>query len=59
MESALQVLRNRGHIIDNDDTSRLLPLGHKHINIVGRYSFILPEEVRDGQLCTLEKPRHP
>jgi hypothetical protein len=53
IESALQVLRNRGHTIDNDDISRLSPLGHKHINIVGRYSFVLPEEVKDGQLRTL------
>lgn len=53
MEYTLQVIRNRGHIIDNDDISRLSPLGHKHINIVERYSFILPEEVKDGQLRTL------
>ncbi|MBG9615455.1 transposase, partial [Bacillus cereus] len=38
IEAALQVLRNRGHMINNDDISRLSPLGHKHINIVGRYS---------------------
>nr|WP_230876887.1 transposase [Bacillus sp. SRB3LM] len=53
IESALQVLRNRGYTIDNDDISRLSPLSHKRINIVGRYSFVLPEEVKDGQLRTL------
>ncbi|MDQ0219726.1 hypothetical protein J2S21_002822 [Peribacillus cavernae] len=53
MESALQVLRNRGHVLDKNDIARLSPLGHEHINIVGRYSFILPEEVRDGRLRTL------
>ncbi len=52
-ESALQVLRNRGHVLDDDDIARLSPLGHEHINIVGRYSFILPEEIRDGRLRTL------
>nr|WP_255446583.1 Tn3 family transposase [Bacillus sp. JAS24-2] len=51
--SALQVIRNRGHVIDNDDISRLSPLGHKHINIVERYSFILPEEIKSGRLRTL------
>ncbi|KEK21889.1 transposase [Bacillus gaemokensis] len=53
MESALQVLRNRGHTLDDDDIARLSPLGHEHINIVGRYSFILPEEIKDGRLRTL------
>lgn len=53
IEAALQVLRNRGHMINNDDISRLSPLGHKHINIVGRYSLVLPEKVKDGQLRTL------
>lgn len=53
IESALQVLQNRGHMINNDDISRLSPLGHKHINIVGRSSFILPGEVKYGQLRTL------
>lgn len=53
MESAVQVLRNRGHILEEDDIVRLSPLGYEHINIVGRYSFILPEEIRDGQLRNL------
>jgi hypothetical protein len=42
IESALQVLRNRGHTIDNDDISRLSPLGHKHINIVGSVFICSP-----------------
>ncbi|WP_142318868.1 hypothetical protein [Bacillus cereus] len=37
----------------SDDISRLSPLGHKHINIIDWYSFILPEVVKDGQLRTL------
>lgn len=53
IESALQVLRNHGHTIDNDDISRLSPLEHKHINIVSLYLFVLLEEVKDGQLPTL------
>ncbi len=53
MESALQVLRNRGHTLDDNNIARLSPLGHEHINIVGRYSFILPEEIKDGQLRNL------
>lgn len=53
MESALQVLRNRGHTLDDNNIARLSPLGHEHINIVGRYSFILPEEIKDGRLRNL------
>lgn len=53
MESALTVLRNRRHTLDDDHIARLSPLGHEHINIVGRYSFILPEEIKDGRLRIL------
>ncbi|MCC2458355.1 MULTISPECIES: Tn3 family transposase [Bacillus] len=53
MESALQVLRNRDHTLDDNDIARISPLGHEHINIVGRYSFILPEEIKDGRLRSL------
>ncbi len=53
MESALQAPRNRGHTLDDDDIARISPLGHEHINIVGRCSFILPEEIKNGRLHSL------
>lgn len=53
MESILKVLRNRGYVLEEDDIARISPLGHEHINIVGRYSFILPEEIKGGRLRTL------
>ncbi|PCD08289.1 hypothetical protein CMV16_09740 [Peribacillus simplex] len=38
--------------LEKDNIARLSPLRHEHVNIVGRYSFILPEEIRDGRLRT-------
>lgn len=52
MKSALQVLRNRGRTLDEDDITRLSPLRHAYINIVGRYSFILLKE-KNGRLRSL------
>ncbi|MEI4605945.1 Tn3 family transposase [Bacillus cereus] len=52
-QKILIVLRNRGHILEEDDIARISPLGHEHINIVGRYSFILPEEIKDDRVCFL------
>jgi hypothetical protein len=33
--------------------ARLSPLGHEHINMLGRYAFILPEPVARGELRPL------
>jgi len=29
------------------------PLGHEHINVLGRYAFTLPEQVARGELRPL------
>ena len=36
-----------------------LPLLCKHINILGKYSFVLPESVRDGKLRELDNENFP
>ena len=53
MEVAIDALRKTGQNIDNTDIQRLSPLGHEHINIMGRYSFNLPEEIENGGLRPL------
>jgi TnpA family transposase len=53
MESALEVIRNRGNILEYEDVPRLSPLGYEHINIVGKYSFNLSETVANGKLRPL------
>jgi TnpA family transposase len=53
MEAALRQLRTEGIEVKEEDVKRLSPLGHEHINVLGRYSFILPESVANGQLRQL------
>jgi TnpA family transposase len=55
MSAALQNLRVQGQISDLTDIKRLSPVGHDHINMVGRYSFTLPEEIAHGDLRPLNR----
>jgi len=41
MDAALRYLRNQGYELKEEDPSRLSPLGHKHINMLGRYQASL------------------
>lgn len=58
MEAALDQLRRDGYMVVDDDVARLSPLLHEHINMLGRYSFSLPEVVTKGQLRPLRDPMH-
>jgi len=42
--------------VKTEDLARLSPLGFGHINLLGRYSFQLPESVAKGQLRPLRDP---
>lgn len=42
IDAALDQLRRDGHEVDPTDVARLTPLGHKHLNFLGRYSFAPP-----------------
>lgn len=53
MELALEAIKNSGKSIDEADIQRLSPLGYDHINIMGKYSFILPTEIEHGGLRKL------
>ncbi|MDX6644635.1 MAG: hypothetical protein QOK40_362 [Miltoncostaeaceae bacterium] len=44
----LEHLRAGGHPVHDEDAERLSPLGHDHINLVGRYRLTLAERVRRG-----------
>lgn len=55
MSAALQNLRVQGQMMDLTDIKRLSPVGHDHINMVGRYSFTLPEEIAHGDLRPLNR----
>lgn len=41
-----------------EDVARLSPLGMKHINILGRYAFTLPDTVARGELRPLRDPKN-
>ena len=56
MDAALNQLRSEGFLVRDEDAARLSPLGHEHINVLGRYAFSLPEMVVRGELRPLRKP---
>ena len=53
--AALDYLKHQGEDILEDDESRLSPLSHKHLNMLGHYSFTLAEQVVNGQLRPLKQ----
>ena len=40
----------------DEDVARLSPLAYAHINMLGRYSFSVPETVEKGGLRPLRNP---
>ena len=41
--------------IVQEDVERLSPLGYDHINLLGRYTFSLSEEIRQGAFHPLRE----
>ena len=56
MEAILKQLRADGYPVKEEDVARLSPLLHEHINMLGRYSFLVPESVVKGELRPLRNP---
>ena len=56
MDAALNRLRAEGYEVRDEDVARLSPLSHEHINMLGRYAFILPDAVARGELRPLRDP---
>ena len=56
MQAALDQHRADGHSVRPEDEARLSPLGHEPINLLGRYSFAVPESVARGELRPLRNP---
>jgi TnpA family transposase len=53
MQEALDHLLIKGTEVRPEDVARLSPLQHKHINVLGRYSFALAEPIAKGELRSL------
>ena len=56
MEAVLAQLRQEGYPVRDEDVARLSPLLFEHINLLGRYSFTVPEAVIRGELRPLRDP---
>jgi hypothetical protein len=56
MEAALNQLRADGFQVRDENVARLSPLLHEHINVLGRYSFSVPDAVAKGELRPLRNP---
>ena len=58
MDAALGQLRADSYDVRPEDVARLSPLGMKHINMLGRYAFTLPDTVARGELRPLRDPKN-
>jgi hypothetical protein len=57
MDAALNQLVAEGYDVRPEDVARLSPLGSKHVNMLARYAFTLPEFVARGELRLLCDPQ--
>ena len=48
MQEALSWMRSHGEETGDEDIARLSPLMHRHINMLGHYTFTLPEDILKG-----------
>ena len=55
MQAALNHLQTQSAEVKEEDIARLSPLVHEHVNVLGRYSFALTEQIKNGQLRPLNQ----
>lgn len=48
LDAAITELRASGYTVRDEDAARLSPFGRSHINLLGRYSFLLPADLGGG-----------
>jgi hypothetical protein len=56
MDAALNQLRAEGFDVRAENVARLSPLGFEHINMLGRYAFVLPDPIARDELRPLRDP---
>ncbi|KTD50969.1 transposase [Legionella quateirensis] len=59
MDAAINQLRQEGFLVLDEDVARLSAYGYGHINMLGRYSFAMPDEVKRGELRPLRTAERP
>jgi hypothetical protein len=53
LDATINHLTEQGQEIRTEDMARLSPFTHRHINLLGRYTFTVPEAVVRGGLRPL------
>ena len=56
LDAALAQIRTSSGLVQPEDVERLSPLLLGHINVLGRYEFVLKESIRQGRLRPLRNP---
>lgn len=56
IQAVVARLEAEGHPVDRADLARVSPLLYRHINVLGRYAFTVPEAVANGELRPLREP---
>jgi len=56
IDAALDQLKNDNFPVHEEDEIRLSPFAKAHFNMLGRYSFSMPDEVKVGKLRPLRDP---
>jgi hypothetical protein len=59
MDAVLEQLLSERYAVHPEDEARLSPFAHEHINVLGRYSFTVPESVARGELRPLRNASKP
>ena len=59
IDAALDQLRTEGFSVYDEDVVRLSPFGNGHLNMLGRYSFAMSDEIKRGELRPLRTPGTP
>jgi hypothetical protein len=57
LDVALMQARASGMVVKPEDVERLSPLLLDHVNVLGRYEFVLTKSVRQGKLRPLRDPK--
>ena len=57
LDAALAQVRASGVAVKPEDVERLSPLLLDHVNVLGRYEFVLTKSVRQGQAAAAPRPR--
>lgn len=59
MDATLDQLRKEGFPVNDEDVAKLSLFGHGHLNMLGRYLFAMPDEVKRGELRPLRTTDNP